>query len=102
MMLVAPQTPPKATSLTVLPPPLVLSLISELIAAGCEVRGDESAREADRRVKPATEADWSTEYLDAVIAAHDTLWHARNRPGGFVDSVAHLTRLRDAYETGEV
>jgi hypothetical protein len=38
--------------------------------------------------------------LDAVIAAHDTLWHARNRHGGFVDSVAVLTRLRRAYETG--
>ena len=40
--------------------------------------------------------------LDDVIAAHATLWHARNRPGGFVDSVAHLTRLRRAYETGTV
>jgi hexosaminidase len=38
--------------------------------------------------------------LDAVIAAHETLWHARNRPGGFVDSVAYLTRLRRAYATG--
>jgi hypothetical protein len=36
--------------------------------------------------------------LDAVIDAHDGLWHARNRHGGFVDSVANLTTLRDAYE----
>ncbi|MDQ1465954.1 MAG: hypothetical protein QOH10_369, partial [Actinomycetota bacterium] len=28
------------------------------------------------------------------------LWHARNRHGGFVDSVAHLTGLQRAYETG--
>jgi hypothetical protein len=40
--------------------------------------------------------------LDAVIEAHDALWHARNRPGGFADSVAHLTRLRRAYEAGSV
>jgi hypothetical protein len=40
--------------------------------------------------------------LDEVIAAHDTLWHARNRPGGFADSVANLTRLRRAYESGSV
>jgi hexosaminidase len=40
--------------------------------------------------------------LDDVIEAHGTLWHARNRTGGFVDSVAHLTRLRRAYETGAV
>jgi hexosaminidase len=40
--------------------------------------------------------------LDPVIAAHETLWHARNRHGGFVDSVGHLTTLRHAYETGTV
>jgi hypothetical protein len=40
--------------------------------------------------------------LDAVIAEHETLWLARNRPGGLTDSVAHLTRLQNAYETGTV
>jgi glutamate-5-semialdehyde dehydrogenase len=50
------------------PPMHLPALISELIAAGCEVRGDEAAHEADRRVKPASESDWSTEYLDAIIA----------------------------------
>ena len=40
-----------------------------LIDAGCEVRGDEATRAADPRVKPASEQDWSTEYLDAVISA---------------------------------
>src|SRR5581483_290577 len=44
------------------------ALIGALIDAGCEVRGDRSARDADRRVKPATEQDWSTEYLDAIIS----------------------------------
>jgi len=44
-------------------------LITTLLEAGCEVRGDEAARAADPRVKPASEEDWSTEYLDAVIAA---------------------------------
>lgn len=43
-------------------------LIEDLIAAGCEVRGDAQAQKADPRVKPATEDDWFTEYLDAVIA----------------------------------
>jgi hexosaminidase len=38
--------------------------------------------------------------LAPVIAAHETLWHARNRHGGFVDSVAHLTNLREVYERG--
>jgi glutamate-5-semialdehyde dehydrogenase len=44
-------------------------LVTMLLDAGCEVRGDETACAADRRVKPATEQDWSTEYLDAVISA---------------------------------
>ncbi len=45
------------------------ALVSDLIGAGCEVRGDETVMAADARVKPASEADWSTEYLDAIIAA---------------------------------
>ena len=44
-------------------------LIAMLIDAGCEVRGDAAVRAADARVKPASEDDWSTEYLDAIIAA---------------------------------
>ena len=39
-----------------------------LIDAGCEVRGDEETQRADRRVKPASEEDWSKEFLDAIIA----------------------------------
>lgn len=44
-------------------------LIGALIEAGCAVRGDEDVQAADPRVTPATEEDWRTEYLDAVIAA---------------------------------
>jgi glutamate-5-semialdehyde dehydrogenase len=44
-------------------------LVTMLLDAGCEVRGDEATRAVDARVKPATEEDWSTEYLDAVISA---------------------------------
>jgi glutamate-5-semialdehyde dehydrogenase len=43
-------------------------LIDDLIAAGCAVRGDETAQAADPRVTPAVESDWRTEYLDAIIA----------------------------------
>ena len=43
-------------------------IIAALIDASCEVRGDEACRAADPRVKPATEEDWSTEYLDAIVA----------------------------------
>ena len=44
-------------------------LVEMLIDAGCEVRGDEAVQRADMRVKPASEDDWNTEYLDAIIAA---------------------------------
>ena len=50
------------------PPGYLTALVQDLLAAGCEVRGDETARSVDTRVKPAVEADWYTEYLDAVIA----------------------------------
>jgi glutamate-5-semialdehyde dehydrogenase len=43
-------------------------LIEALLAAGCEVRGDEAALRANPRVQPASEQDWFTEYLDAIIA----------------------------------
>jgi glutamate-5-semialdehyde dehydrogenase len=43
-------------------------LVQSLLAAGCEVRGDENCTRVDARVKPATEQDWHTEYLDAIIA----------------------------------
>ena len=44
-------------------------LVGMLIDAGCEVRGDAAVQAADSRVKPASEADWSTEYLDAILTA---------------------------------
>ncbi|MDE2377843.1 glutamate-5-semialdehyde dehydrogenase [Bradyrhizobium sp.] len=44
-------------------------LVGMLIDAGCEVRGDDAAQRADSRVRPATDEDWDTEYLDAIIAA---------------------------------
>jgi len=43
-------------------------LVDMLIDAGCEIRGDKATQAVDSRVKPATEEDWSTEYLDAIIA----------------------------------
>jgi glutamate-5-semialdehyde dehydrogenase len=44
-------------------------VVKDLLDAGCEVRGDSVVQKVDARVKPATEQDWYTEYLDAIIAA---------------------------------
>jgi glutamate-5-semialdehyde dehydrogenase len=43
-------------------------IMDALMEAGCEVRGDEATQALDDRVNPATDQDWDTEYLDAVIA----------------------------------
>jgi glutamate-5-semialdehyde dehydrogenase len=48
-------------------PKMLKPLVEMLIEAGCEIRGDAAVQAADRRVKPAAEADWSTEYLDAIL-----------------------------------
>ena len=50
-------------------PKLLKPLILMLLDAGCEVRGDAAVQAVDRRVKPASKADWDTEYLDAIITA---------------------------------
>ena len=44
-------------------------IVQDLLEAGCEVRGDATVQKVDSRVLPATEDDWYTEYLDAIIAA---------------------------------
>jgi glutamate-5-semialdehyde dehydrogenase len=43
-------------------------LVKMLLDAGCEVRGDAMSQAVDERIIPASEADWTTEYLDAIIA----------------------------------
>jgi glutamate-5-semialdehyde dehydrogenase len=46
---------------------LLAPLIGMLLDASCEIRGDATAQAVDPRVKPASEDDWSTEYLDAIL-----------------------------------
>jgi glutamate-5-semialdehyde dehydrogenase len=59
-------------------------LVTMLLDAGCEVRGDDASRQADARVKPASEDDWSTEYLDSIISARVV--------NGVDDAIAHIER----------
>jgi glutamate-5-semialdehyde dehydrogenase len=60
------------------------ALVKALLDAGCAVRGDEAARQADPRVTAATEQDWSTEYLDAIISVKVV--------DGVDGAVAHIAR----------
>jgi glutamate-5-semialdehyde dehydrogenase len=43
-------------------------IVRDLLAAGCEVRGDALVQEVDARVRAASEEDWYREFLDAIIA----------------------------------
>ena len=47
---------------------LLAPLVTMLLAEGCAVRGDAAAQAIDPRVTPASEEDWRTEYLDAIIS----------------------------------
>ena len=43
-------------------------IVNVLIEAGCELLGDANVCAQDERIKPAQKEDWTTEYLDAVLA----------------------------------
>ena len=44
------------------------TILDRLSEAGCEIRGDETVRAAWPSAKPATDEDWATEYLDAIVS----------------------------------
>jgi glutamate-5-semialdehyde dehydrogenase len=64
-------------------------IVQDLLQAGCEVRGDELVQRADSRVHPASEEDWYTEYLDAIIAARVV--------DGVDGAIAHIARYGSAH-----
>jgi glutamate-5-semialdehyde dehydrogenase len=64
-------------------------IVQDLLAAGCEVRGDASVQRVDPRVRPASEDDWYTEYLDAIIAARVV--------DGVDAAIAHIARYGSAH-----
>src|SRR5262245_29248375 len=64
------------------PAGMLEALVAALLDAGCEVRGDAAAQKADARVRKATPKDWSTEYLDAIIAVKVV--------DGVDDAIAHI------------
>lgn len=55
-----------------------------LAAAGCELRGDAEICARDPRARPATDEDWRTEYLDAIISIHVV--------AGVEEAIEHIAR----------
>ena len=49
-------------------PKLLPRIAGELAAKGVELRGDDAARALVSGIKAATEEDWHTEYLDAILS----------------------------------
>jgi len=49
-------------------PKFLPAVIAKLQAAGVEIRGCEKTRALAQSIKAATEADWSEEYLDLILA----------------------------------
>jgi glutamate-5-semialdehyde dehydrogenase len=70
-------------------PTHLAALVRDLLEAGCEVRGDSEVQQVDARVRAATEEDWYTEYLDAVIAARVV--------DGVDGAIAHIARYGSAH-----
>jgi glutamate-5-semialdehyde dehydrogenase len=67
----------------------LVPVVRTLLDAGCEVRGDPIAQKADRRVRAASEEDWYTEYLDAIIAVRVV--------DGVDGAVAHIAKYGSAH-----
>jgi glutamate-5-semialdehyde dehydrogenase len=47
---------------------MLLPILADLRQAGCEIRGDAAVCALDPAALPASEEDWSTEYLDAILS----------------------------------
>ncbi|MBL8658826.1 MAG: glutamate-5-semialdehyde dehydrogenase [Rhodospirillales bacterium] len=61
---------------------LLPPILADLLAAGCEVRGDGETQALDARIVPAAAADWDTEYLDAIVSVRVV--------DGLDEAVAHI------------
>jgi glutamate-5-semialdehyde dehydrogenase len=70
-------------------PALLHSLVAALLQAGCEVRGDAAVQKTDARVIAASEQDWYTEYLDAIIAVRVV--------DGVDAAIAHIAQYGSAH-----
>lgn len=77
--------------------PASARIVSDLLESGCELRGDARARLLDPRIRAASDEDWNTEYLDAVlsVAVVDGL------DGALAHIAAHSSGHTDAIVTSE-
>ena len=73
--------------------PMLPALVDRLTGLGCELRGDETLCDLDDRLMPASEEDWATEYLDAILAMkvvdgpEEALSHIAHYGSGHTDGI---------------
>ncbi len=71
----------------------VAPIVADLIEAGCEVRGDARVQAADGRVVAASDDDWGTEFLDAIVVMRvvsdldEALDYIREYGSGHTDAI---------------
>lgn len=72
---------------------LLPTVCEALLDAGCEIRGDETVVSMVAGAKPASENDWSEEYLDAIISVRvvddidAAMEHIRRFGSGHTESI---------------
>lgn len=70
-------------------PTVLPVIVAELQRVGCELRGDAETRAFDPTIRKATEADWTTEYLDAILSVRVV--------GGIDEAMDHIARYGSAH-----
>ena len=59
-------------------------ILADLLEKGCALRGDAEVQALDARITPATEEDWSTEFLAPILAVKVV--------DGVDEAIAHINR----------
>ncbi|MEH6495120.1 MAG: glutamate-5-semialdehyde dehydrogenase [Pseudomonas marincola] len=70
-----------------------MAVLGKLLDSGCEVRGDQNVCALDKRIIPASESDWTTEYLDSILSVKivdditDAMKHIRTYSSSHTDCI---------------
>ena len=80
-----------------------MSLLTDLIDAKCEIRGDAYIKSLNESFKQASEEDWGTEYLDKIISVkivngvQEAVEHINNFSSGHTESI--ITENSQTFQT---
>ncbi|MAI49570.1 MAG: glutamate-5-semialdehyde dehydrogenase [Rhodospirillaceae bacterium] len=88
-------------------------IIEALVAAGCELRGDDATRALDVRIAPSSEIDWRTEYLEPILSIrqvdgldgaieHIATYSSHHTESIITDDAAHAEKFLNAVDSAIV